>query len=326
MTEQNTDIKIPPQDNDQKIPSELPILPLRDTVAFPNIVTPLVIARDKSVRLVNDVLAGNRIVGLVAQRDSNLEEPAKDDIYSFGTAASILRMLKFPDGSIRVLMQGVSRIKLLGTLESDPYLKCKVKVIPDTYKETTELEAIKRNITSQFQKIVTQVPQLPDELQVVSMNTEHPGKLADLVASNLNLSLEEKQEIIELVDIRKRLERLMVYVNREVEVIEMGSKIQNEVQSELGKNQREYFLREQLRAIQKELGMGDERNNEIEELRTKIKETGMSEDAEKEALRELDRLAKMQPGAAEYTVSRTYIDWMITLPWSVYTEDNLDRG
>lgn len=324
MTDNNTEIKIPPQTNDQKIPNDLPILPLRDTVAFPNIVTPLVIAREKSVRLVNDVLAGNRIMGLVAQRDSNIEDPSEYDIYKFGTAASILRMLKFPDGSIRVLMQGLSRIKIMEILETEPYLKAQIRVIRDDYKETTELEAIKRNVTNQFQRIVTQMPQLPDELQIVSMNTEHPGKLADLVASNLNLSLEEKQEIIELVDIHKRLERLMVFVNREVEVIEMGSKIQNEVQSELGKNQREYFLREQLRAIQKELGIGDERSNEIEELRTTIKQTGMSENAEKEALRELDRLAKMQPGAAEYTVSRTYIDWMIALPWSVYTEDNLD--
>ena len=264
MTEENTDIKLSTQENDQRIPEELPILPLRDTVAFPNIVTPLVIAREKSVKLVNDVLSGNRILGLVAQRDSNTEEPSEEDVYKFGTAATILRMLKFPDGSIRVLMQGISRIKLIETLEVEPYLKCRVRIISDNYKETTELEAIKRNITSQFQKIVTQVPQLPDELQVVSMNTEHPGKLADLVASNLNLSLEEKQEIIELVDIRKRLEKLMIYVNREVEVIEMGSKIQNEVQSELGKNQREYFLREQLRAIHKELGMGDERSNEID--------------------------------------------------------------
>ena len=165
---------------------------------------------------------------------------------------------------------------------------------------------------------------LPDELQVVVVNTDDPGKLADLVASNLNLTVEEKQRILEAIDIKDRLKKLTIFFNRELEVLEMGSKIQDKVQSELGKNQREYFLREQLRAIQKELGIGDERSMEIEEIKEKIENAKMSEEAEKEALRELDRLEKMQPGAAEYTVARTYLDWMISLPWSTETDDNLD--
>ena len=309
---------------DAKIPSELPILPLRDTVAFPNIVTPLVVAREKSVQLIHDVIAGTRILGLVAQKHAEDEDPTDEDIYHYGIAAIILRMLKFPDGSLRVLVQGITRIKLLKQETADPYFKYKVRTLSDEYQESTEIEALKRNIAIQFQKVVSLVPQLPDELQVVVVNTGHPGKLADLVGSNLNLTVEEKQSLIETVDIKKRLERLTVFLNRELEVLEMGSKIQDQVQSELGKNQREYFLREQLRAIQKELGIGDERSAEIDELREKIHKAKMPERAEEEALRELDRLSKMQPGAAEYTVSRTYLDWMIILPWSVSTEDNLD--
>ena len=309
---------------EKKIPSELPILPLRDTVAFPNIVTPLVVAREKSVQLINDVIAGSRILGLVAQKNAEEENPNPGDIYNYGTAAVILRMLKFPDGSLRVLVQGISRIKIQQITATEPYLKASVRTIPELYNESTELEALKRNVAIQFQKVVALVPQLPDELQVVVVNTSHPGKLADLVASNLNLTVLEKQEILESIGIKERLQKLTVLLNREVEVLEMGSKIQDKVQSELGKNQREYFLREQLRAIQKELGVTDERSAEIEELTQKIKNAKMSEEADKEAMRELDRLAKMQPGAAEYTVSRTYIDWMVALPWSVSTTDNLD--
>jgi len=325
MNENKYNVKLEPDDEIlEKIPNELPVLPLRDTVAFPNIVTPLVVAREKSVKLINEVLSGDRMLGLVAQKNDDVEEPTTDDIFAYGIAASILRMLKFPDGSLRVLVQGIARIKLLKLVQDDPYFTYKVRLIPDEYKESTEIEALKRNISNQFQEIVSNVPQLPDELQVVVMNTTHPGKLADLVASNLNLSLEEKQNIIETIDIKRRLERLMVYVNRESEVLKMGSKIQDQVQSELGKNQREYFLREQLRAIQKELGMGDERTAELDELSEKIEKAGMPEEAEHEVKRELERLSKMQPGAAEYTVSRTYIDWMISLPWSISTEEHMD--
>jgi len=309
---------------ESKIPEEIPILPLRDTVAFPNIVTPLVVAREKSVKLINDAIAGSRILGLVAQKHAEIEEPDPEEIFRVGTAAIILRMLKFPDGSLRVLVQGISRIRLVENITVDPYFKFKVKIQSDNYKESTKLEALKRNVAVQFQKVVSLVPQLPDELQVVIVNTTHPGKLADLITSNLSLNVEEKQSILEAMNIKRRLEKLTVFVNRELEVLEMGSKIQDKVQSELGKNQREYFLREQLRAIQKELGMGDERSVEIDELQSKIEASNMPEMAEKEAKRELERLSKMQPGAAEYTVARTYLDWMIALPWSRSTEDNLD--
>ncbi|HOC88648.1 MAG TPA: endopeptidase La [bacterium] len=307
-----------------RIPEQLPILPLRDTVVFPHIVTPLVVAREKSVQLINDVIAGSRILGLVAQREAEVEEPGLKDVFEYGCAAIILRMLKFPDGSLRVLVQGLSRIRVRKLVQESPYFIGEVETLEEKIAASTELEALKRNVAIQFQKVVSLVPQLPDELQVVVVNTSNPDKLADLVASNLNLTLEEKQEILEAVDVKKRLKRLTVYVNRELEVLEMGSKIQDKVQTELGKNQREYFLREQLRAIQKELGMGDERSAEIEELREKIAEAQLPEEADKEAMRELDRLSKMQPGAAEYTVARTYLDWMVALPWAKATEDNLD--
>ncbi len=307
-----------------RIPEQLPILPLRDTVVFPHIVTPLVVAREKSVQLINDVIAGSRILGLVAQREAEVEEPGLKDVFEYGCAAIILRMLKFPDGSLRVLVQGLSRIRVRKLVQESPYFIGEVETLEEKIAPSTELEALKRNVAIQFQKVVSLVPQLPDELQVVVVNTSNPDKLADLVASNLNLTLEEKQEILEAVDVKKRLKRLTVYVNRELEVLEMGSKIQDKVQTELGKNQREYFLREQLRAIQKELGMGDERSAEIEELREKIAEAQLPEEADKEAMRELDRLSKMQPGAAEYTVARTYLDWMVALPWAKATEDNLD--
>jgi len=324
MEESNFQLEMEEETSNTKVPSDLPILPLRDTVAFPNIVTPLVVAREKSVQLIHDAIAGSRILGLVAQKDMEEEDPTHEDIYYYGIAAIILRMLKFPDGSLRVLVQGISRIKLLKQEQAEPYFKYKVRTLRDDYKESTEIEALKRNIAIQFQKIVSLVPQLPDELQVVVVNTSHPGKLADLVGSNLNLTVEEKQGLIEAIDIKKRLEHLTVFLNRELEVLEMGSKIQDQVQTELGKNQREYFLREQLRAIQKELGIGDERSVEIDELREKVQKAKLPEEAEKEALRELDRLSKMQPGAAEYTVSRTYLDWMIILPWSKSTKDNLN--
>ncbi|MGQ9854185.1 MAG: endopeptidase La [Candidatus Oleimicrobiaceae bacterium] len=307
-----------------EIPAELPVLPLRDTVVFPFVATPLIVARKPSVQLIDDVLSGDRLLALVAQRRPELEEPKPEDIHTVGTAAIVLKMLKFPDGSLRVLVQGIERIRVLEYVASEPYYRARIKVLRESYRPSTKIEALMRNVQIQFQKIVSLVPHLPDELQVVAMNLQDPGRLADLVASNINLNLQEKQEILELADVERRLERLTVFLTRELEVLELGSKIQSQVQSELGKNQREYFLREQLKAIQQELGIGDERSAEINELRKAIEDAKMPEQAYKEAMRELDRLAKMQPGAAEYTVSRTYIDWLVALPWSVSTEDNLD--
>ncbi len=306
------------------IPERLPIIPLRDFIVFPYMVTPLIIARSKSMRLIDRVMDGEKLVGLVAQRNPEIEDPDADHLFNFGTAAYVLKVLRFPDGSLRVLVQGLSRIKILKYVQQEPYFVGRVKKLEDRFEFNLEVQALFRNISHQFQRIAMLVPNLPDELQIAVMNMDDPSRLTDLLASNLNLSLFEKEDILETVDVRNRMEKLTIFLNRELEVLEMGSKIQNQVQSEMGKNQREFYLREQLKAIQRELGESDERTAEINELRQRISEAKMSESAEKEALRELDRLAKMPPGAAEYTVARTYIDWLVSLPWAKATEDNLD--
>ena len=306
------------------IPDELPILPLRDFIVFPYMVTPLIIARPKSMRLIDEVMENNKLLGLVAQKQPELEDPDVDKMFEFGTAAYVLKMLRFPDESLRIIVQGMSRFKIHKFVQNKPYFVAKITTLPDELDMNLEVQALVRNISNQFQRILTLVPNLPDELQIAVMNMEDPGRLTDLLASNLNLSLYEKEDILETLDIRDRMEKLTVYLNRELEVLEMGSKIQTQVQSEMGKNQREFYLREQLKAIQRELGESDERTAEINDLRNKIYQAKMTEQAEKEALRELDRLSKMPPGVAEYTVSRTYIDWLINLPWSISTEDNLD--
>jgi len=306
------------------IPGVLPILPLRDMVIYPGMVSPLIIARPKSIKLIDEVLMGDRLVGLVAQRRPEIESPKPEHLYEYGCAASVLKMLKFPDGTLRVLIQGLTRVRTLKYTRREPYFKARVRRVEDVIKPSVELDALSRNIAIQFQKIINLVPHLPDELQVVVMNISDPGKLADLVASNLNLALEERQEILEAIDVKERLEKLTILVNRELAILEMGTKIQDQVQMALSKNQREFFLREQLKAIQQELGEGDERTAEIKELREQIEKSQMPEPALKEALRELERLAKMPPGVAEYTVSRTYIDWLVSLPWAIKTEDNLD--
>jgi len=306
------------------IPDELPILPLRDFIVFPYMVTPLIIARPKSMQLIDEVMEGGKVVGLVAQKQPEIEDPEVDNLHNYGTAAYILKMLRFPDGSLRILVQGLSRIKIVKFTQQDPFFVSRISKLEDTFEMNLEVQALFRNLSNQFQRIAVLVPNLPDELQIAVMNMDDPGRLTDLLASNLNLSMLEKEDILETLDIRDRMEKLTIYLNRELEVLEMGSKIQTQVQSEMGKNQREFYLREQLKAIQRELGESDERTAEINELRNKVTEVKMSEQAEKEALRELDRLAKMPPGAAEYTVSRTYIDWLINLPWAKSTQDNLD--
>ena len=306
------------------IPDELPILPLRDFIVFPYMVTPLIIARPKSMRLIDEVMENNKLLGLVAQKQPELEDPDVDKMFEFGTAAYVLKMLRFPDESLRIIVQGMSRFKIHKFDQNKPYFVAKITTLTDELDMNLEVQALVRNISNQFQRILTLVPNLPDELQIAVMNMEDPGRLTDLLASNLNLSLYEKEDILETLDIRDRMEKLTVYLNRELEVLEMGSKIQTQVQSEMGKNQREFYLREQLKAIQRELGESDERTAEINDLRNKIYQAKMTEQAEKEALRELERLSKMPPGVAEYTVSRTYIDWLINLPWSISTKDNLD--
>ena len=309
------------------IPSELPILPLRDTVLFPNSFLPLAVARESSVRLIEEAINGSKLVGVFTQRDASIEEPTQDDMHRIGTATHIHKMFKLPDGSLRLIVQGLSRLQLEAVTVVRPYLRARVSGADDTVREEDRLEidALQRNIKTNFQHVVSLSPLLSDDLQALAMNITEPGRLADFIASSLaTLSTAVKQEVLETVDVRARLDLLNRLLIKEAEVLELGSKIQSQVQSEVGKNQREYFLREQMKAIQKELGEGDDQTKEIEELRDKIEAAGMPEPVKKEAKRELDRLSKMPVAAAEYTVSRTYVDWLIALPWSKRTDEVID--
>jgi len=314
-------------DRPLSIPSELPILPLRDTVLFPNSFMPLAVARESSVRLIDDAIANGKLIAVFTQRDASVEEPTQDDLYSVGTATHIHKMFKLPDGSLRLIVQGLARLKLEEITSTQPYLRARVSAaLEDTNDaDRLEIDALARNIKTNFQQVVSLSPLLSDDLQTLAMNITEPGRLADFIASSLStISTAVKQEVLETLDIRARMDSLNRILIKELEVLELGSKIQSQVQSEVGKNQREYFLREQMKAIQKELGEGDDQTKEIEELQEKIEAAGMPELVKKEALRELDRLSKMPVAAAEYTVSRTYLDWLVALPWSKRTDEVID--
>src|SRR5689334_10085633 len=309
------------------LPDELPILPLRDTVLFPNSFMPLAVARESSVRLIDEAISGGKLIGVFTQRDATVEEPQQADLYSLGTASHIHKMFKLPDGSLRLIVQGLARLKLEEVTTVRPYLRARVSLAPEITADAhhLEIDALLRNIRANFQQVVSLSPVLSDDLQALSANITDPGKLADFIASSLTtIGTPVKQEVLDTLDIRARMDTLNRILIKELEVLELGSKIQSQVQSEVGKNQREYFLREQLKAIQKELGEGDDQAREIDELRTKVDAAGMPESVKKEALRELDRLSKMPVAAAEYTVSRTYMDWIVGLPWAKRTEDSID--
>ena len=310
-----------------QVPPELAVLPLRDTVLFPNSFMPLAVAREASVRLVEEASAASRMIGVFTQKEASIDEPLQDDLYPIGTVTHIHKLFKLPDGSLRLIVQGLARVRLDRLAQTRPFLRAAVTVAPDVLRDEDHLEidALQRNIKSNFQQVVSLSPLLSDDLQALAANITDPGKLADFIASSLTtIGTPVKQEILSTLDVRARMDALNRILIKELEVLELGSKIQSQVQSEVGKNQREYFLREQLKAIQKELGEGDEQAKEIEELRDKIEAAGMPDAARKEAVRELDRLSKMPTAAAEYTVSRTYIDWLVALPWSKRTEDSLD--
>jgi ATP-dependent Lon protease len=310
-----------------QIPPELPVLPLRDTVLFPNSFMPLAVAREASVRLVEEANTAGRLIAVFTQREAAMEEPMQEDLYPVGTVTHIHKMFKLPDGSLRLIVQGVERVTLDRVVQARPFLRALVTVAPDELRDEDHLEidALQRNIKSNFQQVVSLSPLLSDDLQALAANIVEPGKLADFIASSLaTIGTPVKQEILSTLDVRARMDALNRILIKELEVLELGSRIQSQVQSEVGKNQREYFLREQMKAIQKELGEGDEQAKEIDELRAKIDAAGMPEPVKKEAVRELDRLSKMPVAAAEYTVSRTYVDWLIALPWSKRTEDSIN--
>jgi ATP-dependent Lon protease len=310
-----------------QVPAEMPVLPLRDTVLFPNSFMPLAVAREASVRLVEEANASARLIGVFAQKDASVEEPMQEDLYPIGTVTHIHKMFKLPDGSLRLIVQGLARVRLDRLVQTRPYLRAVVTVVDDELRDQDHLEidALQRNIKSNFQQVVSLSPLLSDDLQALAANITDPSKLADFIASSLaTIGTPTKQEILSTLDVRARMDDLNRILIKELEVLELGSKIQSQVQSEVGKNQREYFLREQLKAIQKELGEGDEQAKETEELRAKVDAAGMPDVVKKEALRELDRLSKMPVAAAEYTVSRTYLDWLVALPWNKRTDELID--
>jgi ATP-dependent Lon protease len=314
-------------DRPLSVPEELPILPLRDTVLFPNSFMPLAVARESSVRLIDEAISSGKIIGVFTQRDASVEEPTQADLFTVGTASQIHKMFKLPDGSLRLIVQGLARLTLDDVTETRPYLRGRVTPATESLAESDRLEidALLRNIKTNFQQVVSLSPLLSDDLQTLASNINEPGRLSDFIASNITtIASAVKQEVLETLDVRARMDALNRILIKELEVLELGSKIQSQVQSEVGKNQREYFLREQMKAIQKELGEGDDQTKEIEELDEKIEAAGMPEVVKKEALRELDRLAKMPVAAAEYTVSRTYLDWLVTLPWQKRTDEVID--
>jgi ATP-dependent Lon protease len=307
-----------------QLPEELAILPLRGVVVYPLTFQALNVGQARSIQLVDDATVGKQMIGLVASRDAELEEPGPDDVYEMGVAASIHRMIKAPDGTIRLLVQGVERITIDEWTEEEPYLKARVTAAPDEVEESLEIEALMRNATDLLRRLVSLVSQLPDELLMAAINLDDPRQLVYFIATNIRMEIPDAQSILEIDSVREKLLKLTSILTKELEVLELGRKIQTEAQSEMEKMQREYFLREQLKAIKKELGEEDEQTLEIEEYRTKIAEAGMPEEAEKEALRELSRMERMPPQAAEYSVIKTYLDWLTDMPWQVSTEDQLD--
>jgi len=316
-----------PVDEDKTMISEtLSILPLRDAVLFPKMVMPLLIGQPKSLKLIDAASANDKdkIIGVITTREPQASEAKPEHLYSIGTAAELMKSIKMPDGTVRALVRGISRIRLLEIIQEVPFFKGRVEPIPEETVRDLETDALMMTIKNLFQKAIELATNLPKEVGSMIMSLEEPNSLADFVASNINLTTEEKQEILETIDIKKRLEKISILLNREVELLEIGSKIQSQVKGEMEKSQREYYLREQLKAIQRELGEVEDRGREIQELSEKIAKAKMPPEVEKQAMKELNRLAKIPPGAAEYTVARTYLDWLIEMPWSISTEDNLD--
>jgi ATP-dependent Lon protease len=307
-----------------ELPEALPVMPLRDSVAFPDTLMPLAVEQERSVALVNDVLTGSRMLALVATREGASEEPGPDELYDVGVAGVVARMLKVPDGTLRILVQATQRVELGDYVATTPYLVARITEAPDTVEPSPELEALHRNVQTTFSRIIEGVPYLPPELQLAVANLDDPAELAHTIAGALRIRTEEKQALLEERDVAARLRMLSELLARELELVEIGTRIQSQVQSEMDKGQREYFLRQQLKAIQEELGEVDETQAEATELRERLEQAGLPEYAWKQAERELERFERLPPQAAEHGVIRTYLEWLADLPWSTSTEDNLD--
>jgi ATP-dependent Lon protease len=307
------------------VPGTLPVLPLRETIPLPDTLTPLAVGQERSIRLVDDVLRGNRMLVMVASRNPEIEAPGPDELYDVGVVGAIARMIKVPDGTMRVLVQGGQRVHIDRWLRETPYLVAEISEQPDVEPPAdAELEALVRNVRSTFSSIVEGNPYLPEELQLAIANIDDPSALSHLIAGSLRIKPEEKQGLLEEVDVGKRLRRLVEILARELEVISIGSEIQSQVQSEIDKGQREFVLRQQLEAIRKELGEFDESAVEANELREQLDAIALPEEVRRQVDRELKRLENLPPQAAEHGIIRTYLEWMASLPWDTSTEDNLD--
>ncbi|HHZ79771.1 MAG TPA: AAA family ATPase, partial [Candidatus Marinimicrobia bacterium] len=304
-------------------PETYPVMPLRNTVLFPQQVIPTYIGRDRSLKLIEDLPTGKKMIVVVAQQDGALENPGTDELYEWGTLAMVLKVFDMPDNSKSAIIQGVDRVKVLSFIQQEPYFKAAIQRVEDTEIEGIESEAMSKSIRNVFQDLVKVAPYLTEEHSGVLSSISKPGRLADRVISLVTIPTLEKQEILEEMDVKERLEKATLLLNREIQRINLGEKIQTEVQDEISKSQREYYLREQLKAIRRELGEEDE-TAELTELEEKIKDAKMSEEAEKVAMKELDRLSKIPPQSPEYSVSRTYLDWLLEVPWSTSTKDRVD--
>ncbi len=306
------------------IPEVLGIIPIKGGVVFPEQPVPLIIQTQKLAKLIDEILTTNKIAGALTQRDPSIEDPKPEQVFNIGCVIQINRMLRFPDGTIRLLIKGLKRFRVDQFVQAEPYLKAKISLIDFEQRKTMALEALMRNIVSMFQQLVALAPYLPDELGALILNVDEPNRLADFVSSYINFDYNDKQALLETVDPKERLSKIIPMLQKEISILELGAKIRSQVKNELDKGQREYYLREQMKAIQKELGESDDHGREIEELKKKIVEAKMPENIETVAMKELERLAKIPPQAAEYIVSRTYIDWLINIPWTRSTADNLD--
>src|SRR5688572_27079895 len=307
-----------------KYPDVLPILPLRGLVVFPNNAVPLTVGQPRSIKLVDDVVNGDKLVGLVAALNPELETPGPKELYKVGTIATVHRLLRAPDGTVRLLVQGMERFRLGEFIEEEPYLKARIHLAPEIDEKNIETDALARNARDQFQQITQMIPSFPEELVSSITSIENSLQTAYTIANFQRMDLKDAQEILELDSVYNKLKKLIGLLVREAEVLQIGQKIQNEARGEIEKVQREYFLREQMKAIQRELGERDEQSQDVEEFRKKIEEAKMPEEAEKQAKRELERLSHLPTAAAEYGVIRTYLDSLVALPWSITTKDNLD--
>jgi ATP-dependent Lon protease len=306
------------------LPDLLPILPLRSDVVFPQTVVPLVVNRGAGIRLIDDVNLGDKTLALATQRQPDVDDPTMEDLYPILCVGSVLKMLKFPDGSTRIVCQGMFRARLLEIVQTEPFLLGRVEPIDDVVEEGVELDALLHHVNRLFQRMVDQSQQVPEELQVAAMNTREPGRLADLLGSSLPFSIEEKQSLLDEVDVRLRLTKLGVLLTRQLTVLELASKIQAQVGSEITKAQRDHFLRQQIKAIQEELGEGEPDNPELDELWSKLEKAKPPDEVLADAEREMERLAGMHPSSAEYSIVRTYLDWLAVLPWKKSSRDRLD--